>query len=100
MFLTRDALEITKKNLRCKLSQKQMFKPFHLLNAASLKLHQINASFGTMKRFRFDSNFRNRYSLYRKVADLFDTFEGKFIPVTTYGYYLCIWGINAKGCHF
>ena len=27
-----------------------------------------------------DSNFGNRYSLYHKVADLFDTFEGKFIP--------------------
>ena len=69
-----------KKDLRCKLSQKQMFKPFHLLNAASLKFHQINASFGTMKPFLFDSNFRNGYSLYHKVADLFDTFEGKFIP--------------------
>ena len=57
-----------------------MFKPFHLLNAASLKLHQINASFSTMKPFLFDSNFRNGYSLYHKVADLFDTFEGKFIP--------------------
>ena len=79
MFLTRDALEITK-NLRCKLSQKQMFKPVHLLNAASLKFCQINASFSTMKPFLLDSNFRNGYSLYHKVADLFDTFEGKFIP--------------------
>ena len=30
--------------------------------------------------FLFDSNFPNGYSLYHKVADLFDTFEGKFIP--------------------
>ena len=37
--------------------------------------------FGTMNPiFLLDSNFRNGYSLYHKVADLFDTFEGKFIP--------------------
>ena len=73
--------------------------PFIECSFAKVPSNQ-SLSISTVKPFLFDSNFRNRYSLYRKVADLFDTFEGKFIPVTTYGYYLCIWGINAKGCHF
>ena len=75
-----------------------MFKPVKLLNAASLKFRQINASFGTMKPFLFDSNFGNGYSLYHKVADLFDTFEGKFIPALRL--LLVYLGDNAKGCHF
>ena len=45
-----------------------------------------------------DSNFGNGYSLYHKVADLFDTFEGKFIPALRL--LLVYLGDNAKGCHF
>ena len=71
--------------------------PFIECSFAKVPSNQ-SLSISTVKPFLFDSNFGNGYSLYHKVADLFDTFEGKFIPALRL--LLVYLGDNAKGCHF